>query len=504
MHDHSHHDHDHAGDTHKVKDPVCGMTVDPHTAKHRHEHRGHTYYFCSPGCREKFIANPEKYLAGEKPKEDVPAGTIYTCPMHPEVRQIGPGACPICGMALEPEIVSLDDKPNPELTDMTRRFWISVALTIPILFLEMIPHVTGVNFVDAKYNGPLQFLLATPVVLWAGSPFFQRGYASIVSGNLNMFTLIAMGTGVAWLYSVVALFVPSIFPDAFRDHHGNVALYFEAAAVITALVLLGQVLELRAREQTSGAIKALLNLAPKQTRKIKDDGSEEDVAVDSIVVGDKLRVRPGEKIPVDGVVIEGRSSIDESMVTGESMPVTKEKDAKLIAGTVNQSGALVMEATKVGRDTMLSQIVQMVAQAQRSAAPIQRLADRVSAWFVPLVIAAALLAFVAWAIFGPEPRYGLGHTDVDHGRRRTRRANGRAREKCGGARTSGKRRYARDRQDRHAHRRQAETHEDREQRLRGKRTSPSRRKRRACERASACPRDRQRSERAESSAYRRL
>ncbi len=417
-HDHSHHHQSqqksccaaHANEPqgHKVKDPVCGMMVDPHTAKHRHTHRGHTYYFCSPKCREKFIADPEKYLAGEPQKDDVPEGTIYTCPMHPEVRQVGPGACPICGMALEPELVSLDSGPNPELVDMTRRFWISVVLTIPILFLEMIPHVTGINFVDAKYNGPLQFALATPVVLWAGWPFFQRGYASLLTRNLNMFTLIAMGTGVAWLYSVVALFVPSIFPDAFRDHHGNVALYFEAAAVITALVLLGQVLELRAREQTSGAIKALLNLAPKQARKIKDDGSEEDVDVDAIVVGEKLRVRPGEKIPVDGIVLEGRSSVDESMVTGESMPVTKEKDAKLIAGTVNASGALVMEAKKVGRDTMLSQIVQMVAQAQRSAAPIQRLADRVSAWFVPLVILAALLAFAAWAIFGPEPRYGYG------------------------------------------------------------------------------------------------
>ena len=328
--------------------------------------------------------------------------------MHPEIRQNGPGACPICGMALEPELVTADSGPNPELIDMTRRFWIAVALTIPVLFLEMIPHLTGISFVPAEYSGPLQFVFATPVVLWAGWPFFQRGYASIVSGNLNMFTLIAMGTGVAWLYSVIALLFPAIFPAAFRDHHGNVALYFEAAAVITTLVLLGQVLELRAREQTSGAIKALLNLAPKQARKIKEDGSEEDVAVDSIAVGDKLRVRPGEKIPVDGIVIDGRSSIDESMVTGESMPVTKEKDAKLIAGTVNQSGALVMRAEKVGRDTMLSQIVQMVAQAQRSAAPIQRLADRVSAWFVPLVILAALLAFAVWAMFGPEPRYGYG------------------------------------------------------------------------------------------------
>jgi len=404
---HDHAAHDPAAQAHKVKDPVCGMMVDPHTAKHRQEYKGYTYYFCNPKCREKFIADPEKYLAGEKPKEDVPAGTTYTCPMHPEIRQIGPGSCPICGMALEPELVSLDDAPNPELIDMTRRFWIALALTIPVFFLEMIPHLTGISFVPAEYSGPLQFAFATPVVAWAGWPFFERGYASLRSGHLNMFTLIAMGTGVAWVYSAVALFVPSVFPAAFRDHHGNVALYFEASAVITVLVLLGQVLELRAREQTSGAIKALLNLAPKQARKIKADGSEEDIAADAIVVGDKLRVRPGEKIPVDGVVLEGRSSVDESMVTGESMPVTKEKDARLIAGTVNASGALVMNATKVGRDTMLSQIVQMVAQAQRSAAPIQRLADRVSGWFVPLVILAAALAFAAWAIFGPEPRYGF-------------------------------------------------------------------------------------------------
>ncbi|HRF08378.1 MAG TPA: heavy metal translocating P-type ATPase [Xanthobacteraceae bacterium] len=421
MSDASHHDHSAhaqqpqksccsghaASQTHKVKDPVCGMMVDPHTAKHRHEYRGHTYYFCNPKCREKFIADPEKYLAGEKPKEDVPAGTIYTCPMHPEIRQVGPGSCPICGMALEPELVTADSGPNPELIDMTRRFWIALALTIPVFFLEMIPHLTGISFVPAEYSGPLQFIFATPVVLWAGWPFFERGWASLVSRNLNMFTLIAIGTGVAWLYSVVALFFPSIFPAAFRDHHGNVALYFEAAAVITVLVLLGQVLELRAREQTSGAIKALLNLAPKQARKLKDDGSEEDVAVDAIVVGDKLRVRPGEKIPVDGAVVEGRSSVDESMVTGESMPVTKEVEAKLIAGTVNQSGALIMRADKVGHDTMLSQIVQMVAQAQRSAAPIQRLADRVAGWFVPAVMLAALVAFVAWATFGPEPRYGF-------------------------------------------------------------------------------------------------
>jgi Cu+-exporting ATPase len=407
-HDHSHEHHDHAAADHKVKDPVCGMMVDPHTAKHRHTHHGHTYYFCNPRCREKFIADPEKYLADQPRKEDVPEGTIYTCPMHPEIRQVGPGACPICGMALEPELVTAESGPNPELIDMTRRFWIATALSIPILFLEMIPHLTGIRVVPAAWSGWLQFAFATPVVLWTGWPIFERGWNSIVSRNLNMFTLIAMGTGVAWVYSVIAVVLPGIFPAAFRDHHGNVAVYFEAAAVITALVLLGQVLELRAREQTSGAIRALLNLAPKQARRLRDDGNEEDVAVDLIAVGDKLRVRPGEKIPVDGAVLEGRSSLDESMVTGESMPVTKEKDSKLIAGTVNQSGALVMRAEKVGRDTMLSQIVQMVAAAQRSAAPIQRLADRVSAWFVPAVIVAAILAFAAWAMFGPEPRFGYG------------------------------------------------------------------------------------------------
>lgn len=328
--------------------------------------------------------------------------------MHPEVRQVGPGSCPICGMALEPELVSADTPANPELTYMNRRFWIALVLTIPILFLEMIPHITGISFVPANWSNPLQFVLATPVVLWGGYPFFERGVKSIISGNLNMFTLIAMGTGVAWLYSVVAILAPQVFPAEFRDHHGNVAVYFEAAAVITVLVLLGQVLELRAREQTSGAIRALLDLAPKHARRVKEDGSEEDVAVDSIVVGERLRVRPGEKVPVDGIALEGKSSIDESMVTGESMPVAKKAGDRLIAGTINQTGALVMQADKIGRETMLSQIVQMVAVAQRSAAPIQRLADRVSAWFVPLVIVIAILAFAAWAIFGPEPRFGYG------------------------------------------------------------------------------------------------
>ena len=398
----------HSPQNHMVKDPVCGMSVDPHTAKHKAVHDEQTYYFCSAGCRDKFVKNPSAYLGDKPATKEVPAGTIYTCPMHPEVRQVGPGSCPICGMALEPELVSADTPANPELAYMNRRFWIALVLTIPILFLEMIPHITGISFVPANWSNPLQFALATPVVLWAGYPFFERGWKSVISGNLNMFTLIAMGTGVAWLYSVVAVLAPQVFPAEFRDHHGNVAVYFEAAAVITVLVLLGQVLELRAREQTSGAIRALLDLAPKYARRLKEDGTEEDIAVDVIAVGEKLRVRPGEKIPVDGQALEGKSSIDESMVTGESMPVSKKAGDRLIAGTINQTGALVMQADKIGRDTMLSQIVQMVAAAQRSAAPIQRLADRVSGWFVPLVIAIAFLAFAAWAIFGPEPRFGYG------------------------------------------------------------------------------------------------
>jgi Cu+-exporting ATPase len=406
------HGHQHAhGETasHLATDPVCGMKVDPHTAKHRAEHGGRTYYFCSPRCREKFVADPARYLEKDKAAPaPMPAGTIYTCPMHPEIRQEGPGSCPICGMALEPLLVSADSGPNPELADMTRRFWIGVALTIPVFALEMGSHLFGLTLVEQPYANWIQFALATPVVLWAGWPFFERGWQSLLTRNLNMFTLIAMGTGVAYAYSVVATLAPGLFPDAFRDHHGAVAVYFEAAAVITVLVLLGQVLELRAREHTSGAIKALLNLAPKTARRLNKNGSEEEVALDSVVAGDCLRVRPGEKVPVDGEVLEGRSSLDESMVTGESMPVTKEAGAKLIGGTINQSGALVMRADKVGRDTLLARIVQMVADAQRTAAPIQRLADQVSGWFVPLVIGIALLAFVAWSIFGPEPRFAYG------------------------------------------------------------------------------------------------
>ena len=384
------------------------MSVDPHTAKHHAEHRGHSYYFCSASCRTKFLDDPQKYL-GKREPEPVAEGTIYTCPMHPEIRQVGPGSCPICGMALEPDIASVDSGPNPELVDMTRRFWIGLVLTIPVFTLEMGAHVIGAHsWVDPKLSNYIQFVFATPVVLWAGWPFFVRAWQSLVTRNLNMFTLIAMGTGVAYLYSLTATFLPEIFPHTFRGHSGVPASYFEAASVITVLVLMGQVLELRAREATSGAIRALLDLAPKTARRAKDDGSDEEISLDTVQVGDRLRVRPGDKVPVDGVVLEGRSALDESMVTGESMPVTKEKDSRVIGGTINKSGSFVMRADKIGRDTLLSRIVQMVASAQRSRAPIQRLADQVSAWFVPTVIAIALIAFMAWTTFGPEPRFAFG------------------------------------------------------------------------------------------------
>ena len=404
----SEHHHHHGKAAQGNVDPVCGMSIDPHTAKHRAEHRGHSYYFCSAGCRTKFVNDPQKYF-GNRELVSVPEGTIYTCPMHPEIRQVGPGTCPICGMALEPEIASADTGPNPELVDMRRRFWIGLVLSLPVLALEMGGHLTNLHMLLGKtLSNWIQFALATPVVLWAGWPFFVRAWQSLVTRNLNMFTLIAMGTGVAWIYSVVGVVAPQLFPPAFRDPDGAIAVYFEAAAVITVLVLLGQVLELRAREATSGAIRALLDLAPKTARRVKDDGSDEDIALDSVHAGDRLRVRPGDKVPVDGVVLEGRSAVDESMVTGESMPVTKEKDSRVIGGTINKSGSFVMQAEKVGRDTLLSQIVQMVASAQRSRAPIQRLADQVSAWFVPAVIVIALGAFVAWGMFGPEPRFAFG------------------------------------------------------------------------------------------------
>jgi len=395
----------------KVLDPVCGMIVDPATSKHRFDYHGRTFHFCSAGCRSKFAASPETYLDKSKaaPKDSVPDGTVYTCPMHPEIRQIGPGSCPICGMALEPEVATLDAAPNPELADMSRRFWIGLVFALPAVVLEMGGHLVGGHgWVDQTLSNWIQLVSATPVVIWAGWPFFVRGWQSLVTRNLNMFTLIAMGTGVAYVYSVVATVAPQVFPPAFRGHDGAVAVYFEAAAVITVLVLLGQVLELRAREATSGAIKALLDLAPKTARLVTEDGTDHEVPLDDLNVGDRLRVRPGEKVPVDGVILEGRSSIDESLVTGESMPVTKETGAKVIAGTLNQSGSFVMQAEKVGRDTVLSQIVQMVAQAQRSRAPIQRLADQVAGWFVPAVIVAALVAFVVWAMVGPEPRLAFG------------------------------------------------------------------------------------------------
>lgn len=405
------HEHHHAQD-HDASplDPVCGMRVDPQSPKGgRFHYKEQDYFFCSDRCRTRFAAEPEKYLsanhADKKMLEaDVPPGTIYTCPMHPEIRQIGPGSCPICGMALEPETVSLDDKPDPELIDMKRRFWISLVLTIPVFAIEMATHLFGLHLMPPAWSNWMSLVLATPVVLWGGAPFFARGWRSVLTGHLNMFTLIAMGIGIAYLYSVVAVVFPQVFPAAFRDMHGAVAQYFESAMVITVLVLLGQVLELRARERTSGAIKALLGLAPKTARRIGSNG-DEDVAIDLIAVGDLLRVRPGETVPVDSVVVEGRSSVDESMVTGESMPVSKAAGARVIGGTLNQSGGLVIRADKVGRDTMLSRIVELVAKAQRSRAPVQRLADQVAGWFVPTVIFIAILAFAIWATFGPEPRF---------------------------------------------------------------------------------------------------
>lgn len=342
------------------------------------------------------------------PATVVDADAIYTCPMHPEIRQKGPGSCPLCGMALEPVTVSLETAPNVELADMTRRFWISVALTVPVIILGMLGEVLGINHaIGMERSTWIQAAFATPVVLWSGWPFFERAWASIINRSLNMFTLIALGTGIAWTYSLIASLAPELFPPVFRTNEGMVEVYYEAAAVITTLVLLGQVLELRARERTSGAIRALLDLAPKTARRITPQG-EEEVRLDELLVGDLVRVRPGEKIAADGIVTEGRSSVDESMVTGESMPVTKEPDSRVIGGTVNRSGALVVRAEKLGHDSMLSRIVQMVADAQRSRAPIQRMADQVAAWFVPAVIALAVLAFAGWALWGPEPRYAYG------------------------------------------------------------------------------------------------
>ena len=395
------------GDGDFAIDPVCGMRVNREGARHRFAYRGVEYFFCSPRCRERFAAEPEKFSKPKQPEPLAPEGSIYTCPMHPEVRQVGPGSCPICGMALEPEQVSLDQGPDPELIDMTRRFWIALALTLPLFVIEMGSHFGAMHLLPSAWSNWISLALSTPVVLWAGAPFFVRGWNSLITRHLNMFTLIAMGTGVAYLYSIVGTLAPQLFPPAFRDAHGAVAVYFEAAAVITTLVLLGQVLELRARERTSGAIRSLLGLAPKTARRITPHG-DEDVAIEDIAVGDRLRVRPGEKVPVDGLVTEGHSAVDESMVTGESMPVSKTEGSRVIGGTVNQGGGLVVRAEKVGRDTMLARIVDMVARAQRSRAPIQRLADRVAGWFVPAVIATAVVAFAAWMMFGPEPRIAFG------------------------------------------------------------------------------------------------
>ena len=409
-----------------AKDPVCGMSVDLATARHKAEHAGATYYFCCGGCWEKFVADPARFLAqpahtpaahahghahhaSAAPSPPAPPGAIYTCPMHPQIRQDHPGACPICGMALEPETPTEATGPSEELVDMTRRFWIALALSVPVFALAMGGRLVDLQrFLPEALSNWIELALATPVALWAGWPFFERAFASLKTRNLNMFTLIALGVGVAWAYSVVATVAPGLFPPAFRSAHGAVAVYFEAAAVITTLVLLGQVLELRAREQTGGAIRALIDLAPKTAWRVRADGADEEVALDEVKIGDRLRVRPGEKVPVDGEVVEGRSAIDESMLTGESAPVSKSAGDRVIGGAMNQSGAFVMRADKVGRDTVLAQIVQMVAQAQRSRAPIQRLADQVAGWFVPLVISVAIAAFVAWAIWGPEPRMAYG------------------------------------------------------------------------------------------------
>ncbi|HNP30601.1 MAG TPA: HAD-IC family P-type ATPase, partial [Nitrospirales bacterium] len=432
----------------QVKDPVCGMMVDPLTAAGKFEHAGTMYYFCNPRCQDKFSHDPEGYLTGKhsqsmdeepaKPgakyicpmcpgvESSKPAAcpkcgmalepdiavapvtkTEYVCPMHPEVVQDQPGSCPKCGMALEPREITLEEEDNPELKDMTRRFWIGFVLTLPVFFLamsEMIPGKPVQQILSPSIMSWVQWVLATPVVVWCGWPFFQRAWASLVNRSLNMFTLIALGTGTAYLYSAVATLAPELFPESFRGEGGEVAVYFEAAAVIVVLVLLGQVLELRARSQTGSAIKALLGLAPKTARRIGENGTEEDVLVEMVHPEDKLRIRPGEKIPIDGVILEGQSAVDESMITGESLPVEKEAGARVTGGTVNGTGTLVMRVERVGRDTVLAQIVRMVSEAQRSRAPIQRMADLVAGYFVPIVVGVAVLTFLIWAFFGPEPR----------------------------------------------------------------------------------------------------
>lgn len=419
-HDHSACNHSDPKDNLKdlVKDPVCGMMIDPKTAKGgSSDFEGKTFYFCNPKCKTKFETSPATYLEPKneiKTKNKIQSIDVeYTCPMHPEIKQMGPGSCPICGMALEPLTISLDhEEDNSEYDDMRKRFWFSTAFSIPLLILTM----GGRNLISSEsIHGILKWVelaLATPVVLWAGRPFFERFWQSIKNRSMNMFTLIGLGVGVAFIYSLVAVLFPQIFPDSFRDHMtGEVGLYFEAAAVIVALVLLGQVLELKARGQTSAAIKSLLGLAPKTARKINNDGTEEDISVEHIHVGDKFRVRPGEKIPVDGKILSGSSTVDESMVSGEPIPVEKSMGGKVIGATINGTGALVIEAERVGKDTLLSQIVQMVADAQRSRAPIQKLADQISSYFVPTVIAAAILTFAIWSVWGPDPK--LAHAIIN-------------------------------------------------------------------------------------------
>ncbi|WP_109125671.1 heavy metal translocating P-type ATPase [Dyella sp. C11] len=410
-HDHHHHAgaHDHHAPLHHdasaVKDPVCGMTVDPATAKHTAQHEGQSFYFCAARCKEKFLADPMRYLSPAV-EEPVVAGAIYTCPMHPEIQQVGPGHCPKCGMALEPMMPSLDEDDGHELRAMSRRLGLLAVLTAPVFVLAMGPHLFGWHL-PAPWHvvaAWVEAVLATIVVIWGGAPFFARGGHSLRPWSPNMYTLIALGTGVAWLYSAIAFLVPGWFPAGFRDMHGRVGVYFESAAVIVTLVTLGDFLELRARRRTGAALKALLGLAPKTAHRIDADGSEHDVPLESVHAGDNLRVRPGEKVPVDGVVLEGSSHVDESMLTGEPLPNRKAKGDHVTGGTVNQDGALLMRAEKVGAQTMLAQIVSLVAQAQRSKAPLQRVADRIAAWFVPAVVAVAVLAFALWAWLGPDPR----------------------------------------------------------------------------------------------------
>ena len=411
MHDHGH-DVAPASVAETVKDPVCGMRVDPATSPHRAAARGQFFHFCCAGCRTRFEADPDRYLDPQPaaPPTPVQAGATYTCPMHPDVRQLGPGACPICGMALEPAEPTADAGPDPELAAMTRRFWVGLAFAAPLVALAMGGHLLGhALLLGGRAGALLQGALAAPTVLWAGWPFFQRGWASVRSGRLNMFTLIALGVGVAFAESVAAIAAPGLFPAAARGMDGP-PVYFEAAAVIVVLALLGQVLELRARARTGGAIRELLKLAPKTARRVRPDGADEDVALDRIAIGDRLRVRPGESVPADGAVLEGEGAVDESLLTGEPMPVAKGPGDRLVGGAVNRSGGFVMRADAVGSATVVARIVRLVADAQRSRAPIQRLADRVSGWFAPAVILVAAATAAVWMLVGPEPRLAFALT----------------------------------------------------------------------------------------------